>query len=150
MKKLFITILFCLISNILFAQNISIPKIRDLYSQNIHDVERSYRYCDNDMTFEYKINTSVSELSPSMDEISYTLYFEKVSFSNGLTMRLSIYFDSEKEMDNFVEKTFNKVKADKIPDLFTEFRNKLIENGSKPLNFRDDEKVYLIMYGGKL
>lgn len=133
MKKLTtIFILLFVVSTALFSE----PKVPKYYFDDSDIKEDEYIYVSNDLMYCYTVR---STYHPSYPKLKYIFSIEKTSLQYDSSMALKVFFENEKQLDNFT-KSFH------ISDIESEFeriRKLIILNDEKPNPNRIDfDKEY--------
>ena len=120
MKKIFLFILcFSFFAVSVFSSDIKIPKNKN-YPLN------ELMYVDDQLEFIYEL------YSYTIDNETY-FYIKKKSLINKIEAVIYIYFDSEKDLDSFIDYEFQNSDFEMkyIPDLFIEYKNNIIDSGGE-------------------
>lgn len=133
MKKLTtLFILFFVVSLGLFAE----PKVPKYYYGDSDIKEDEYIYISNDLMYCYTVRTTYS---PSNPKLKYVFNIEKTSLVYDSSMALKVFFETEKQLDNFT-KSFH---ISDIENEFNRIRKLIIMNDGKPNPNRIDfDKEY--------
>ena len=130
MKKLTTLIILSFLTIGLFAE----PKVPKYYFDDSEKKEDEYSYISNDLMYCYEIQA----VSINYPNFKYKLNFTKRSLVYDTTISLFIFFETEKQLDNFI----NTIHLSDIENEFNRIRKQIImidaiPNPTKP-SFRDE------------
>lgn len=132
MKKLTILFILVFLSVGLFAE----PKVPKYFYGDSEIKEDEYIYVSNDLLYCYTVR---STYSPSNPKLKFVFNIEKTSLMYDSSMALKIFFETEKQLDNFT-KSFH---ISDIENEFERIRKLIILNDGKPNPTRIDfDKEY--------
>ena len=120
MKKIFLmflSIIFLAVN--VFSSDIKIPKNKDYPLEKL-------LYVDDQLEFVYELYSYTTE------DRTY-FYINKKSLLNNIEAIIYIYFDSEKDLDSFIDYVFinSDFRMKDIPSLFIEYKNNVIDSGGE-------------------
>ena len=126
MKKLTTLFILVFLSVSLFAE----PKVPKYYFDDSDKKEDEFSYISNDLMYCYEIQA----VSVNYPKFKYKLNFTKRSLVYDKTMSLFVFFETEKQLDNFI----NNIHLSDIENEFNRIRKQIIMIGEIPNPTRPD------------